>query len=790
MEATRSRQFVQQGQDRHQAPCPDSGQTAGPSKHQKVTAVVQQRNLDEGKSLQATTPPEGKVRRSFVSPPVLNPERLRVAKAFADKAVKMHKVFSIQGPYPVIRAGLRARGWIEQRTQRSKHHAPRRHSDEGRATSNDAGDSDDNDGELDEIVTVSDIILLLFLEQDADGLYDLMSRLVRNEMVYFYWTNRRDAINNNSLQKEQITNHFAKAGSFTTKVGLCVNLRNLHWFDSADPDTFFPRCYRLGAQDEKQAFIEDYRRTACTSLLKYIVERERGVQGEGKSHNIQDQRKRRKRRSRPVVLSKMMDSALKVCQKYLESIEHRDIDTSLETPQTLTKEEWAEFIDSYNLVVHGGAEIENSDHFVTCCKAMLQRLAEVSPQLDIDGIHNIWIIKPGAMSRGRGIKCAKRLDQILRLVDSDPTLITESKWVVQKYLECPLLVHGTKFDLRQWFLVTDWNPLTVWFYKKCYLRFSTQPYSLDTLDSSVHLCNNSIQRHLRPSKQRHRGIPADNMWSDDQFKSFLSSQGREAQWHTVVVPGMKKAVIHALQTTQDLMESRKNTFELYGADFMLGRNLLPWLIEINASPTMAHSTPVTARLCTAVQEDTLRVVLDRRADRTANTGDFQLIYRQAAVEVPQYVGVNLLVEGFKIKCPCPLPPLGSPNRSAQKHRGPVKERELAADKVKPLPKVLLKSAESSLKNAHVPPPPLLPPEPPVPVSIETFLPLLPMTVRSIHLPFSAQPHSVFLWKRKSKETKVCQEEVQPCTIEKHQGPSLEITVQKQSLPAAASTMTA
>ncbi len=156
--------------------------------------------------------------------------------------------------------------------------------------------------------------------------------------------------------------------------------------------------------------------------------------------------------------------------------------------------------------------------------------------------------------------------------------------------------------------------------------------------------------------------------------------------------------------------------------------------------------------------------------------------------MPQYVGVNLLVEGFKIKCPCTLPPLRSSNRSAPKHRGPIKEKEPAADKVKPLPKMLFKSAETQLKIASsgVPPPPPLPPEPPVPIPVETFTLHLPMTVKSVHLPISAQSHSVFLWKKRPEVSKVCSEKVQPCTMEKHQGPSLplEITVTKQSRPAA------
>lgn len=249
MEATRSKQFVQERQknERHITSCQDrginvkAGDTTGSFKDQKASTVIQQLNQDKRKNT-ITKSPEDKVHRSFGNLPIINPERLKAAKAHAEKAVKMHKVFSVQGPYPVIRAALRARGWVEQRAQRSSCHARRRLTDKGRANLTDTGDDDKDNVE----------------EEQDSGFYDLMSRLVQNETVDFYWTNRRDAINLNSLQKKQIINHFAEAESFSTKVGLCVNLRNLHWFDSADPDTFFPRCYRLGAQDEKHDFIGQF----------------------------------------------------------------------------------------------------------------------------------------------------------------------------------------------------------------------------------------------------------------------------------------------------------------------------------------------------------------------------------------------------------------------------------------------------------------------------------------------------------------------------------------------------
>ncbi|XP_068940092.1 tubulin monoglycylase TTLL3 [Petaurus breviceps papuanus] len=612
----------------------------------------------------------------------LNIDRLKNAKIVVQRAIKQKKVFMIQGRYPVIRGILRRRGWVEKKiphlTTAPPIPPPRDFESFGSGDNDIPEDCDEEDEEDDDESLLPD-------PEDIDDTHDLMSRMVRNEVPYFIWTTRRDVIDCRFLCKEQMINHYARAGSFTTKVGLCLNLRNLPWFDEANADSFFPRCYRLGAEDEKQAFMEDFWLTAARNVLKLVVKSwdpyseendqtkspptllEDSLAGQkvgirtspsccilpsppesppGSPGGRQDKKPEIKQ-----VSSKLIEDALQACEGHLSSLAHEDIDKTMEPPVYLTQANWALFLQRYYQVIHEGAELKKVDSQIQRCEDILQQLRAVVPQIDMEGDRNIWIVKPGAKSRGRGIMCMDHLEEMLKLVDRDPMIVKDGKWVVQKYIERPLLIFGTKFDLRQWFLVTDWNPLTVWFYRDSYIRFSTQPFSLRNLDSSVHLCNNSIQKHLENSNTRHPLLPPDNMWCSQKFQAHLQEVGAPEAWENVMVPGMKAAVIHVLQTSQDTVQSRKGSFELYGADFVFGEDFHPWLIEINASPTMAPSTAVTTRLCAGVLADTLRVVIDRRQDRNCDTGAFELIYKQAAVEVPHYVGIRLMVEGSPVKKP-------------------------------------------------------------------------------------------------------------------------------------------
>ncbi|XP_044943533.1 protein monoglycylase TTLL8 isoform X2 [Mustela putorius furo] len=607
-------------------------------------------------SLEGDPGEENKLKRGISQDSTSSPklDRYKIARQLTEKAIKEKKIFSIYGHYPVIRATLRRKGWVEKKFHFLPKVIPNVDDDNAEATEHKHTEGKEN----------QEAAL-----ETTDDIHDVMSRLVKNEMPYFLWTIKRDVVDYHSLSCDQMLNHYGKTASFTTKIGLCVNMRSLPWYVQADPDSFFPRCYGLCSESEKQEFLDDFRRTVASSILKWVVSHQShsggkpGGRGEACDPGPSNRKASQSADSRLTGLSgQLVDTACKVCQAYLGQLEHRDIDVPEDAGKGLTEDEWKDLTEQYYSLIHGDAFISSSRNHFSQCQALLNKITSVNPQTEIDGLRNIWIIKPAAKSRGRDIVCMNRVEEILELVAADHLSAKDNKWVVQKYIETPLLIYGTKFDIRQWFLVTDWNPLTIWFYKESYLRFSTQRFSLESLDSAIHLCNNSIQKHLKNDKGRSPLLPYHNMWTSTRFREYLQKRGRGAVWVGVIYPAMKRAVANTMRVAQDRVEPRKNSFELYGADFVLGRDFQPWLIEINSSPTMHASTPVTAQLCAQVQEDTIKVVLDRRADRSCDIGNFELLWRQPAVELPPFHGSDLCVEGVSVRrARKQMPPISSAN---------------------------------------------------------------------------------------------------------------------------------
>ena len=147
---------------------------------------------------------------------------------------------------------------------------------------------------------------------------------------------------------------------------------------------------------------------------------------------------------------------------------------------------------------------------------------------------NMWIVKPAAKSRGRGISTFADLPKLLKYIEAGSGF--SGQWVVQKYMENSLVIAKRKFDLRQWVVVTNWNPLTIWMFEECYARFSAQDY--DTLDNNmdnnfVHLVNNSI---TKDHKQFHSKVVAENgeevvdcMWSQKQLSDWIKFKAKKVR---------------------------------------------------------------------------------------------------------------------------------------------------------------------------------------------------------------------------------------------------------------------
>ncbi|KAG1689925.1 putative tubulin polyglutamylase TTLL9 [Nymphon striatum] len=222
----------------------------------------------------------------------------------------------------------------------------------------------------------------------------------------------------------------------------------------------------------------------------------------------------------------------------------------------------------------------------------------------------IWIMKPAAKSQGKGIFLFCKLKDITDWRKNEFSSHDQSKekevsetYVVQKYIENPYLIGGCKFDLRVYVLVTSYNPLKVWLYRDGFARFSGTRFSMDNIqDMHVHLTNVAVQKTTAEYD-----VEKGCKWSIKRLIQYLTARHNSSVVDTLLQE-MNNIIITTLQSVQKVMINDKHCFELYGYDILIDDNFKPWLIEVNASPSLTATNNEDYNLKYSLLEDVFNVI--------------------------------------------------------------------------------------------------------------------------------------------------------------------------------------
>ncbi|XP_030555919.1 tubulin glycylase 3B [Drosophila novamexicana] len=513
-----------------------------------------------------------------------NTYRTRVIDAYRNR-----RIFTVYGNYHTVRRALVRRGWLEKLP--ANRHA--------------------------KLQAMSEDSLLEHARRGNDYEAVVISKMINNFPSFFIWQSKaqRDLFPEvkpyrNRVRRSQLLD-------FSTKVGLVGCAEQERWFrEDGVCGMSYPRFYRLGANsmEERAAFIEDFHQTQARSLLRYLKEH-RPADMIDPEHGA--------------VLSITIDFALNKVKNMIRQKEHYSLDDArikLPTPTEMIENQ--SFMVQSTKVLHTHAKFKVNEkvmaEYARLAAQYLDQIESLRQDYCWDGCRNLWILKPGYQSRGIGIVIRSSLDEILQWTSNNQN----RKYIVQKYIERPYLIYRTKFDIRQYMLLTiSESQVTIWTYRDCYLRFSSQEFTMDDLRESIHLTNNSVQKRYKNKVNRDSRLPKNNMWSLDQFKCHLRHVGAPEGTWSKVYNGIKQNLVAVVLASLDETELVPNAFELYGCDFMLDEHYNPILIEINSTPDLSASTEITARICPLALKDCIRVVLDVPRNPLAATGLFERAFQ-------------------------------------------------------------------------------------------------------------------------------------------------------------------
>ncbi|CAF1423349.1 unnamed protein product [Rotaria sordida] len=254
-----------------------------------------------------------------------------------------------------------------------------------------------------------------------------------------------------------------------------------------------------------------------------------------------------------------------------------------------------------------------------------------------------FIVKPSDGSEGEGI---------FLIQDSTRCTMVNRPYIIQEYVDRPLLINGLKFDMRIYVLILKLDPLEVLLYDEGLARFATVEYQAPSKknlhESFMHLTNYSLNKrsanykHASDEKQTDASKRKLNVvWS--QLGQLFSPSEIE-QTKEMIEDMINKTVLAILpelriQYTLELPMTRKQNqcFQIIGFDIILTDQLKPMLLEVNANPSLCidfdhvneagkyvhELSPIDEEIKKPLVLETLKLVIRRRNQSRSNARGYK-----------------------------------------------------------------------------------------------------------------------------------------------------------------------
>ncbi|KAF9739919.1 hypothetical protein PMIN06_010023 [Paraphaeosphaeria minitans] len=290
-----------------------------------------------------------------------------------------------------------------------------------------------------------------------------------------------------------------------------------------------------------------------------------------------------------------------------------------------------------------------------------------------------WILKPGMSERGQGIRLFSSEEELTTIfegwdpesddeeededededarsdaageeekdVDDGDGIITSQlrHFVAQPYIHPPLLFQNRKFHIRTYVLAT--SALRVYVYKPLLALFAARPYSAPSStafedgDAEDALRSHLTNTCLQDTGEREGSvglfwdlpdsIPPQPSFSDDEDAIKEFDIPLDATWKSVVfarVCSITGEVFEAAARAMSIhFQPLPNAFEIFGLDFMVGREpdgeLRTYLLEVNAFPDFRQTGDECKGVVEGLMESVVRtaVVPFFDAEKKMEVGD-------------------------------------------------------------------------------------------------------------------------------------------------------------------------